>query len=119
METALKDPRKTEVNSDFRVSTALFPSRFETRIFSETDYIPATLVKRLNDSVKALTFLDVHYVTEDTGERYNDDSEDYEDCVTGYAVETYGFTDANTAHDVIVATLQGFVRDFTRVVKYV
>jgi len=119
METALTDPRKTDVNTDFHVSTALFRTRFETRVFSETDYLPATLVKRLSENVEALTLLDKHYVTEDSGERYDDTSEEYEECVTGYAVETYGFSDANTVHDVIVATLQGFVRDYTRVVKYV
>lgn len=119
METALTDPRKTEVNADFRVSTALFRTHFETRVFSETDYLPAVLIKRLEENVKALTLLDKHYVTKDDGERYNDETEDYEECVTGYAVETYGFTDANTVHDVVVATLQGFVKDYTRVIKYV
>ncbi len=119
METALTDPRKTEINEDFRVSTALFRTHFETRVFSTTDYIPAALVKRLEENVKALTLLDKHFPSEDTGERYDDVSQDYEECVTGYAVETYGFSDANATHDVIVATIQGFVRDYTRVVKYV
>ncbi len=119
METALTDPRKTEINADFRVSTALFRTRFETRVFSETDYLPATLVKRLTENVEALTLLDTSYTTQDDGERYNEETQDYDECVTGYAVESYGFKDANTVHDVIVATLQGFVRDYTRVVKYV
>lgn len=119
METALTDPRKTEVNEDFRVSTALFSTRFETRIFSETDYLPGVLVKRLSENIKALPLLDSHYETEETGERYDDNSQEYVDCVSGYAVETYAFKDANDVHDVIVTTLQGFVRDYKRVVKYV
>lgn len=121
METALTDPRKTEVNGDFSVSTALFRTRFETRIFTETDYLPAVLLKRLEENISDLVSLlvDSHYVETDSAERYNDDTQQYDECVSGYAVETYAFKDAKAVHDVIVATLQGFVRDFTRVVKYI
>lgn len=121
METALTDPRKTEVNEDFTVSTALFASRLETRIFAETDYFPAILLKRLEENITDLAplLVDSHFVETDNAERYNDDTQEYDECVSGYAVESYAFKDARQIHDVVVATIQGFVRDFTRVVKYV
>lgn len=121
MESALTNPRKTEINSDFSVSTALFSSRLETRIFAETDYIPATLLKKLEENITELAplLLDSHYVEIDNAERYNDDTQEYDECVSGYAVESYAFKDARQIHNVIVATVEGFVRDHTRVVKYI
>lgn len=135
METALTDPRKTEVNEDFRVSTALFAAKLETRLFSSmTDHeIPKELVTLITDAVNACTMLDRKYLATDTGYRYDDEDEtDYCDCgcgeeygadpetyVSGIYVETYGFADAEDIHDAMVKAVQTFVSTRKRTVSYV
>lgn len=136
METALKDPRKTEINADFHVSTALFSSRFETRLFSKIDEIPGELVKLITDAVDSATVLDVKYLTTDTATREVEDADDYPYCacgcdsdydpyddaetyVTGLAVESYGFKDADTLHDVIASTVREYVGTRKRTVSYI
>lgn len=119
METALTEPRKTEVNDDFTVSTALFASRLETRVFSSFDEIPGTLVKLITEAVEALTLLDSHYVEDDESERYSEDAGEYVSTVTGYSVETYAFADARSVHDAVSATIDRFVNTHTRTVRYV
>lgn len=123
METALKDPRKTEINSDFHVSTALFSSRFETRIFSELDELPTELVNILSRKMSATMTLDIIHVTPETGYHYDDayaDDDDYEGeaYVSGYTVESYGFTDARNVHDAVVEAVKVFVTTHTRTVTY-
>ena len=138
METALTDPRKTEVNEDFSVSTALFANRLETRLFSRmTDHeIPAELVKLITETVNARTMLDRKFLATDTGYRYPDndddydpyeyDDDDYEDTssdpetyVSGIYVDTYGFADAEDIHDAMVKAVREFVSTRKRTVSYV
>lgn len=140
METALTDPRKTEINADFHVSTALFSSHFETRLFSKIDEVPEELVKLITDAVDSLSLLDGRFLTTDTNTRYAETSEDEEDyacacgCdagdydsyedegetyVTGLAVESYAFKDANALHDVVTSTVRDYVSTRKRTVSYV
>lgn len=133
METALTDSRKTEVNEDFRVSTALFAARLETRLFSKLDEIPAELVKLITEAVNACTMLDRKFLNTDTGYRYDDEDEtDYCDCgcgeeygadpepyVCGIYVDTYGFADAEDIHDAMVSAVRQFVTGKKRTVSYV
>lgn len=139
METALTDPKKTEINEDFSVSTALFAARLETRLFSRmTEHeVPAELVKLITDAVNACTMLDRKYLATDTGYRYPEESDDdytpcdcgcdegYEDdsdpetYVSGIYVETYGFADAEDIHDAMVKAVREFVSTRKRTVSYV
>lgn len=136
MESALKNHRETKINEDFEVSTALFSARFETRLFSKIDEIPEELVKLITDAVDSATVLDTKYLTTDTATRdveYDDDYpycacgcdsdydpyDDAEKYVTGLAVDSYGFKDANTFHDVIVSTVEAYVKGRKRTVSYV
>lgn len=137
METALKDPRKTEINSDFHVSTALFASRFETRLFSTIDEVPAELVTLITQATDMVKVLDTKCMTTDTNTRYEegegddypycacgcdseyDPYEDAETYVTGLSIETYAFKDSNTVHDMLVAVVQEYVNTRKRTVSYV
>lgn len=135
MESALKNHRETKINEDFSVSTALFSARLETRLFSKLDEIPEELVKLITDAEASVTTLDVTFVSTDTATRdveYDDDYpycacgcdsdydpyDDAEKYVTGLAVDSFGFKDANTLHDVIVSTVQGYVSARKRTVSY-
>lgn len=138
METALTDPRKTVVNEDFSVSTALFAARLETRLFCKLEEIPAELVKLITDAVNACTMLDRKYLATDTGYRYEDESEDHDDyscgcgCddgydddpepetyVSGLYVETYGFADAEDIHEAMSKAVNTFLMGRKRTVSYV
>lgn len=138
MESALTEPRKTDINADFHVSTALFSGRLETRLFSKIDELPEELVKLIREAVDSTTFLDSRFFTTDTAVRVTEDEHDdyscgcgcdedydaYEDdeeetYVTGLAVETFAFKDAGTAHDVIVSVVKEYVGKRKRVVSYI
>lgn len=127
METALTDPRKTEVNEDFRVSTALFAARLETRLFSKIDEVPAELVKLITEAVNACTMLDRKFLGTDTGYRSDeteyDDYDDYEydptPYVCGIYVDTYGFADSEDIHEAMVSAVRKFVTSRKRTVSYV
>lgn len=126
METALTDPRKTEVNEDFRVSTALFASKLETRVFTDLDEIPRKLVNIITAHVAELTTLDKTFASTDLDYRYDDDyDEDYDDdyepeeFVRSVSVESYGFKDANDVHDAVVNAIKLFVGKRKRVVTYI
>ncbi len=119
METALTDPRKTDINSDFSVSTALFRSRMETRVFSSIDEIPSDLAELITDAVNATKVLDTLYVTPDTAYRYeSDDDDEGTPYVQGLGIETYAFTDARLIHDVTVDVIKSFVQTHKRAVTY-
>lgn len=138
MESALTDPRKTEINEDFHVSTALFSARLETRLFSKIDEIPAELVKLITDAVNACIMLDRKFLALDTGYRYSDESEDdseyacdcgcdegYEDdsepesYVSGISVETYGFADSQDIHEAMSKAVSEYITGRKRTVTYV
>lgn len=136
MESALTNYRETKINEDFEVSTALFSARLETRLFSKIDEIPEELVKLITDAVESTEVLDVKYFSRDTATRYNEDEDeddyrcacgcdddyDYEDAetyTTGLAVDSYGFKDAATLHDVLVSTVQAYINGRKRTVSYV
>ncbi len=136
MDSALKNHRETKINEDFEVSTALFPARFETRLFSRLDEIPEELVKLITDAVESATVLDSKSLYKDTATRYVEDDDDYPYCacgcdsdydpsedaekyVTGLAVDSFGFRDANTLHDVLVSVVKEYVSARKRTVSYV
>ncbi len=136
METALNNHRETKINEDFEVSTALFSARLETRLFSKIDEIPEELVKLITDAVESATVLDAKYLAKDTATRYAEDDDDYPYCacgcdsdydptedaetyVTGLAVDSFGFKDANTLHDVIVSVVKEYVSARKRTVSYI
>jgi hypothetical protein len=128
MDDALTIIEKTQVNEDFRVSTVLFSNRFETRVFCELDELPDGLVKIITYRIASLITHEKTATSVDTGERFEDDydefDEDYDDYepeefVSGVAVDSFGFSDANSVHEHVVASVRTFVEGHKRIVSYV
>ncbi len=117
MEQALKDPRKTDINADFHVSTALFSSRFETRVFTSSDDVPITLVEALTEHTYET--LEKVFVESDARYSYEDDNDGKPVGYSGIAVESYGFSDADTVHSDVVKIVRQFLATHTRTVTYV
>lgn len=112
MESALKIYAEKKINEDFEVSTALFATHFETRVFSKIDRIPTVLAEEIKEFVydtldKAYGSLDSTYDSEGTPNGYN-----------GVAVESYGFKDARTVHDMVTVMVRDYVDTHTRTVLY-
>jgi hypothetical protein len=116
METALTDPRKTEVNADFHVSTALFASRFETRVFTTNDDVPTALVTAIME--QTYETLEKVFASSDARYCYDDDNDGSPVGFTGVAVESYGFSDADTVHSDVVKLVRQFLATHTRTVVY-
>lgn len=128
MDNALTVVEKTQVNEDFRVSTVLFHNRFETRVFSELDELPNSLVKIITSQIDVLTTLDNTNVTTDKGYRYDDD---YDECdvayddnepeefISGVSIDSFGFMDAGRVHESVVASVRSFVESRKRIVSYI